>query len=400
MLVKSSRIYTDEGLRSGFLSAEDGVFAGVLDTAKGEYEDYGNQRIIPGIFDTHNHGTNGYSLLGDMEGYDNLELIHAYLKSCASQGITSVFPTVTTKSEYLIKDIAKAARGPLMGSEIVGIHSEGPWLNRVGEKGVWVSWPEVDIERAKTMVNDGDGLLKLVALAPEIEGIEPIIEYFQSQGIVLALAHSDMNYKQAAEAYNKRGLSVSTHLGNVMTGIHHRDIGILGASLLDDNVYNEIICDGIHLCYEILKLFFKTKDHSRFMMISDSTAFVGAPVGTYEDMFFGFTITVTENGHVLSETGRLLGPNKPLLHAIGNLVEHVELPLETVLKMAALNPCCKYGLDKVKGSITKGKQADFVVISDDYKAVATYVKGEKVFDDKVDKNLYNHNYGKGKFTPA
>ena len=393
MWVKSDRIYTEDGLCGGYLSVQEGRFAGVSDTADGEYEDYGNLRILPGIFDTHNHGTQGYSLLGDA-GEDPMVHVRGFLKGCAAQGVTSVFPTA---EENMIASVARAAKEPIMGAEIVGIHSEGPWLNRTGEKGIWVPWPEVSLERAKQIVSDADGLLKLVALAPEIEGIDPIIEYFLSQGIAIAYAHSDLNYEGATRAYKEKGLSVATHTGNVMTGMHHRDIGGLGASLLGDGVYCEVICDGMHICLDMLRVYFKLKDPSQFMMVSDCTPFSGAPAGTYPDVFMGFTITVTPEGFVLSETGRLLGSSQPVIYGMGNLVEKLHMPMETVSRMASLNPCRKYGIDDVKGSISDGKQADFIVITDDYKVVATYVKGVKVYDSKTEPDVFNTRYWEKKF---
>ena len=101
------------------------------------------------------------------------------------------------------------------------------------------------------------------------------------------------------------------------------------------------------------------------------------------------TLNVTEEGFVLSDTGRLCGSSKPVIFGIGNLVEKLNIPLETVVKMASLNPAIKYGLDKEKGSIECGKDADLVVIDDSYGVVATYANGRKVFDKDIDTNLFN-----------
>lgn len=278
MIVKSKRIYTDTGLKNGYLIIENGKFKGISETVDGDYIDYCDQRIIPGIFDTHNHGTLGYSLMGTGDDFLNEVHVRGYLKGCASQGITSVLPT-TTSTDGMISTVVKISRENPIGAKIVGIHSEGPWLNRVGEKGIPTPWPEVSLDTAKKMVTDGEGMLRLVALAPEIDGIDPIIDYFRSEGITLAFAHSDCNYKEAMNAYNQKGLSVATHTGNVMTGMHHRDIGGLGASLVNDKVECELICDGMHISLEMIDIFFRIKDYSRFMMISDCTPFSGAPVG-------------------------------------------------------------------------------------------------------------------------
>lgn len=373
MIVKSKRIYMEDGLKDGFLVIEDGKIKEFLTRSDDkEVIDYGNMRIIPGIFDTHNHGTCGYSLSGE----GSQEEIKGYLKGCASQGITNVFPTA---ERSMIAAVAKAEKENYSGATILGIHSEGPWLNRTGEKGVRTGWPEVSLEAAKQMVSDGQGLLKLVAMAPEIPGIDPLIQYFLQEGVVLAMAHSDTNYKEATRFYDN-GFSVSTHTGNVMTGLHHRDVGGLGAALLNDKVDCEVICDGMHISLEMLKIYFKVKSTERFMMISDCTPFSGAPEGSYKGFSEDMTIQVSKDGFVLSDTGRLMGSSQPVLYGISNLVEKLKMPMETVWPMFSLNPCRKYGFDKNKGSLKAGKDADFVVISDEYRTIATYTNGEKGYD--------------------
>ncbi len=385
MIIKSTRIYFEDGLRDGFLFIEDGKFAGLserIDTT--DYIDYGSERIIPGIFDTHNHGTCGYGLKDITDNERNQNLL-GYLKGCASQGVTAIFPTAV---HSLYSTIAAISKTTYDGAQIMGIHSEGPWLNRVGEKGIRTGWPEVNLETAKTLVRDSEGLLKLVALAPEIPGIDEIIEYFLEQGVTLAYAHSDCNYREAMAAFDK-GLSVATHTGNVMTGLHHRDIGGLGAALTRDDVECEVICDGMHISLEMIQLYFKIKDISRFMMISDCTSFSGAVPGIYKGWNASMTLNVTEDGFVLSDTGRLCGSSQPVLFGIKNLVETLGMPMETVLQMSSLNACKKYGFADRKGSITVGKDADFVVISDDYTALATYVNGRLVYDRKTEGNIFN-----------
>lgn len=393
MRILSDRIYTADGLKKGSLRIRDGKFAEINNDAGPEGIDYSSYRIIPGIIDTHIHGTNGYSLMGrdEAEEAENVFHLKGFLKGCASQGITSVFPTAFGGG--MVAATARLAKsGDYEGAEIMGIHCEGPWLSRAGEKGIRTPWPKVDMKTAEKLVQDADGLLKLVALAPEIPGIDPIIEYFLSQGVVLANAHSDNYFEEATESYNKKGLSVSTHTGNVMTGLHHRDIGGLGAALLNDNVMCEVICDGMHICLEMLEIFFRLKDYSRFMMVSDCTPYSGAPEGEYPGWDPSMTIHVTPQGFVLSDTGRLCGSSQPVLYGIRNLVEKLHIPMETVIQMSSLNAARKYGFADRKGSIEAGKDADFAVLTDDYKVVATYVRGQKVFDAKEDTQLFNQQY--------
>ena len=241
----------------------------------------------------------------------------------------------------------------------------------------------------RQMWEDSQGLLKLVAMAPEIPGTDEAKDYFLSKGVKIAYAHSDCKMKDARKAVDA-GYRVSTHTSNVMVGIHHRDIGGLGVMLDDPRIQCEIICDGLHNCLEWINLMLKMKPHEQFMMISDSSTMASLPPGRY-DTGWVTPENITEDGFVVDDDGRLLGSTKSVLYGIGNLVEKLHIPLEEVIKLSSLNACNYYGFGDRKGSIKLEKDADFVVISDDYQALATYVNGEKVFDRKTDEIIYNPN---------
>ena len=390
MIIHSKRVYTSEGEKDVFLRVEGKRIVEILNHYEGDdVIDYGNNRIIPGIFDTHNHGTMGYGFMGiDPEEID--KNLKGYLKGLAAQGVTNIFPTVPVEC---IRNVADAMEEQQDGATIVGIHSEGPWLNRVGEKGVKTGWPDVNVDSARKMVEDGKGHLRLVAIAPEIPGADEVIDYFLSQGITIAFAHSDDTYEEARKHLEGR-FTVATHLGNVMSGIHHRDIGGLGACLQNENMMYEIICDGMHISNPMLKLYFMMHDYHRFMMISDCSQMAGAPVGKYRGFFESMTMNVTDKGFVLSDTGRLMGSSKPVLYGVGNLVENLGIPLETVIRMSSLNPCIKYGLADRKGCISVYKDADLAVISDDYEAIATYAEGRKVYDRAIEGDVFNKEFVK------
>ena len=389
MKVYSNRVYTASGCRAATLCVEDGKIASISEgPCPADAVDYGSLRIIPGIFDTHNHGTQGYDLMSGPGDFDARKAtVRGYLKGLASQGTVNVFPTVSDPEG--IRAVAAVAReGDADGATIRGIHSEGPWLSRVGEKGVRAALPEVSVDKARELVEAGDGMLRLVALAPEVPGIDAVIDYLLEEDVTVAAAHSDNGYEAATAAY-RRGVSVATHTGNVMTDMHHRDIGGLGAALTNDRVMCEVICDGLHVCNEMLGIYFRIKDFGHFMMISDCTALSGAPTGVYDGGGMCEELRVTEEGFVLTETGRLMGSSQPVLFGIGNLVEHVGVPLETCLQMACSNPARFYGLGDRTGTLEPGKDADFAVISEDYQALATYARGRKVYDRAEEGSVFN-----------
>ena len=386
--IKSSRIYFADGIKDGYLVIEGSKIIGFLDkSAKiDQFIDYQDNRIIPGICDSHNHGTYGYGLdqyLGNDDA--TKQNIKNYLKALTFEGVTSVLPTVTDTIKY----VAAVHDDGYVGASMLGIHSEGPYLSRVGEGGRPEAHPNVDMKFVESMWTDSRGLLKLVAIAPEIPGVKEAEKFFLSKGVKISYAHSDLKAAGAREAVD-RGYRVSTHTSNVMVGIHHRDIGGLGVMLMDPRIECEVICDGLHVCMDFIEMMFRIKDRSRFMMISDSVKIAGIAPGRY-NIGWVTPLNVTNEGFVVDDDGRLLGSSKSVLFGIGNLVEKLHIPLEEVIKMSSLNPCTYYGFGQTKGSIVIGKDADFVVISDDYKAQATYVEGKKVFDRKIEEPKFNPN---------
>lgn len=388
--IKSSRIYFEDGLKDGYLVIDNGKIAGYLssDATVEEYEDYKDNRIIPGIIDTHNHGTYGY---GCDKVYENEEAVKKnlrnYLHALTYEGVTSCFPTITSQVKQMA-DIVTS--GDYTGARVMGLHSEGPYVSRVGEGGRPEDYPSVDMNYVKKMYEDSKGLLKLFAMAPEIPGTDEVRDYLLSKGVTVAYAHSDLKREGAQKAVDS-GYRVSTHTANVMVGLHHRDIGGLGVMLMDPRVQCEVICDGLHVSLNFIEIMFKIKDKSKFMMVSDSATLAGIKPGRYETGWVT-PINVTDEGFVRDDDGRLLGSSKSVLYGIGNLVEKLHIPMEEVIKLSSLNAATFYGFADRKGSIAVGKDADFVVIDDKYNALSTYVEGENVYNRQRDgEPIFNPN---------
>lgn len=385
MFIKCDQIYFEQGIYDGFLEVDQGKFI-AFHKANAEiksFVDYTGYRIIPGIIDTHNHGTRGYGLL-NANCEDPKAEVRGYLKGNAANGVTGIFPTPMPE---MCKYVAEVAHEQPDGAKILSIHSEGPYLNRVGEGGIYVDPPVVNMDLIRKIYEDCDGLLKLMAIAPEIPGSQQVVEYLSGKGVVLSFAHSNCNYEEAMKAFDN-GISVSTHTANVMSGIHHRNMGGLGACLLNDSVHSEIICDGMHVSPVMIELMFRVKAQDHWMMISDSSDPAGAPQGKYRFMQ-DFVVNVDQQGFCKTDTGRLMGSTKSVLYGLSVLVKQVGLPLEKAILLSSLNAANFYGFGEEKGSIKIGKDADFVVIDDHYNALATYVEGKKVFDSATEKDFFN-----------
>ena len=388
--LKSKRVVLPNEVKPLILAIQGTKIVGFLDydTKLDEIIDYGNNRVMAGICDTHNHGTYGYSL-DDRCNEDKVAIkqnIRHYLKALTYEGVTSGLPTVTDT----IAELTEVVEEGFDGIRVLGIHSEGPYLNRVGEGGRPEPHPPVNLEFVQKMVDDSKGLLKLVAISPEIENSDKACEYLISRGVRIAYAHSDCKSKEAKNAL-KRGYTVSTHTANVMVGLHHRDIGGLGVMLTDPNIQCEFISDGLHVSMDFIDIMFRIKDKSKFMMVSDSVSLAGIAPGRY-DTGWVTPLNVSKEGFVRDDDGRLMGSSKSVLYEWGIFVEKLHLPITEVSKLCSLNACEFYGFGHSKGSIEIGKDADLVVISDDYEALATYVEGSLIFDRKIETPIFNPNF--------
>ena len=385
MIIHADRILSEQGIIDGYLLTYNDKITDIVRKDVAELNadiDYGHHTIIPGIFDTHNHGYLGWNPRDSRAGKQE---VLGYVKALASAGVTAVFPTVTDE-DGAFKNVVAAIRENSDGARIMGIHSEGPYLNRVGEKGIDKGHPDIDMDFLKKMLADSEGYLRLVGLAPEIEGSKEAIRFLISNNVRVAFAHSNQNYEEAMASF-KEGVSVITHTANVMSGLHHRNMGGLGAALLNDEVYNELICDGLHVRNEMIDIILRVKKDAfhKIMMISDNVNIGALPPGRYHGQWG--IINVTEDGFALTDTGRLAGSTKPVLYGMGNLVKNLGLPLEKVCQMASLNPAEVYGFADHKGSLRIGKDADFVVIDDDFHCLYTFREGKMIYDHRKDTDL-------------
>ena len=389
-IYRSRHIYTENGEIDGYLIVQDGIIKEIGQGKIKADHDFGNKLIIPGIFDTHNHASGGYHPYGKT---DKIRVSNnkKYLKNLAAKGVTSVLTTLfSTIADEESIDVLTTLADKIVGRQFdgatsVGINFEGPFLNRVGENGVRYVPDPVDLKAIQQYIDICGGKLWEMGMAPELPGAAEATEVLLKNGTKVAMTHTDAKSKEAFEAFD-RGVDISTHTCNVMVGIHHRNIGGLGAALMDDRVTCELICDGMHVCNDMLKLIFRLKPHDKIMMISDSSSFEGLPSGKY--IRHDETIHVNKEGFVLDEHGSLNGSSKPVIYGIKNIVENCGISMEDALRMACYNPCMKFGLVN-KGSLAAGKDADFVVIDRHFKVLYTYNGGRKVYDYQVDTDLIN-----------
>lgn len=339
--------------------------------------DHGDLRIVPGFIDVHTHGAFDFDTNdAEEEGLRN------WAKGIVREGVTGFLPTTITQSEEVLtaalKNVAKVVRaGDTEGAQILGIHFEGPYLDQTF-KG---AQPEQycvkpDVEQFARYWEASEGLIRIVTMACEHDEGYALTKYLTERGVVVSLGHSSATYEQAAAAF-ANGASSVTHVYNGMAPFHHREPGIVGASFRFRNVFGEIICDGRHSTWAALNDFFTAKGPDHGVLITDSLKVKGLPAGT-RTLFGGNMIELYEDGSAhLIGAGNLAGSTLRVNEGLRNLVERAGVPWQTAINACTLNPAGLIGMAASKGSIQAGKDADLVILRDDYAVEAVYVSGTK-----------------------
>lgn len=335
----------------------------------GGWIDLSNKLVIPGLIDQHIHGCGGF----DVEDA-SLEALAAMSEELARHGVTSFCPTVMARPieglPSILNMIRVGQRQGLPGAYVHGARLEGPYLSPLkkgAQKESCLSKP--DAGEFLALWNRYPGLIKIVDLAPELEGAEDFIRRVRSR-CVISMAHTAASYEGALEAF-RQGVGQATHLFNGMAALDHREPGPAGAVLDSEQVRAELICDGIHIHPAMLRLAFRILG-SRAVVVSDSMRAAGMPDGEYT---LGGQRAWVRRGAALLQDGTLAGSTTNLHQELRNLLRF-GIPLAQAVKAMTLNPAVQLGADKTTGSIQPGKYADLVVLDQDYEIFMVLVKGK------------------------
>ena len=329
---------------------------------------------VPGFIDVHTHGAAGVDVnAADEQG---LRTIAAFF---ASRGVTAWNASVLTDTrEQTLLAIGRvrqvcAQRG--CGAQLLGVHLEGPFLSPA-HKGAMPEWllQKGSPELARCYADAAGEALRYITLAPEVEGVEALIPFFQERAAV-ALGHSGAGYEQSMRAI-AGGARAATHMFNGMQPLHHRDPGLIGAALESD-IYCEAICDGRHLHPGTVRMLLKCKGWNRVVAITDSIMAAGLPDGQYR---LGVNdVTVRGDDAFLADGNTRAGSTLTMDKALKNLMAFTGQPMERVLPLLTENPARLLRVDGQKGRLAEGMDADIALLDEDCCVRATYVQGECVY---------------------
>ncbi len=375
MIIQSKKVWIADQFTPAQLELEDGIIKEIYPYNEKEVtKDYGDLRILPGFIDIHCHGAYGFDT-----NDANPEGLRKWAKGIVDEGVTSFLATTLTQSEEVltnaVSNVAKVVEEGYEGAEILGIHFEGPYLNK-SHKG---AQPEEycvkpNIEQFKRYQKAAHGLIKYITMAVENDEDYALTKYCSQNNVVVSIGHSNATYEQAVQAY-AHGARSMTHVYNAMTPFTHRANGLVGGALRIRNMYGEIICDGNHSTLAALNNFFTSKGPDYSIMITDSLMCKGFPVGTKFD-FGGQEVVIYPDGSAhLVEAGNLAGSTLNVNKGLKILIEDALVPVNYAINACTSNPARCLHVDDRKGTIGVGYDADLVVLDRDYEVVQTYCKG-------------------------
>lgn len=337
----------------------------------GVTHDLGDSTLTAGLLDIHLHGVVGHDV---MEGTsDALSAISNFL---ASRGVTDYLATTVTASLDLtfraLDGIARhMEKGPADGeSRPIGIHIEGPFVSHA-KRGMH---PErFIVPPSPGLLNKfweaSRGQIKLMTIAPELPGALETIERATELGIRSSIGHSNATRNEALAGL-AAGATTATHTYNAMRALDHREPGILGVVLDRGDLYADLICDGVHVAPELVRLWFKAKGPERAILISDSLEAAGMPNGIYK---LGETPVHVKDGRCTTDAGVLAGSVITLDEGVSRLQNFTGADLATAVRLASRNPARMLGLPD---DLTAGAAANFNVYSAEGKRMRTILRGQ------------------------
>lgn len=377
VLTANHLLTPDQRVERPAVVVEDGVIAEIvsLDDSplpNGRHVELPDCTLVPALFDAHIHGSGGHDVMEANESA--LDHIGAFL---ARRGVGAYLATtVTAPLDTLLHALSALAgllHAPAEGARPLGIHLEGPFLSphkRGAHAESQLLMPSVRL--FDQLWQAAEGNIRLMTIAPELPNAEETIAYAAHLGVRISLGHSNAEGAAARAGVLAGGVS-ATHTFNAMRPFDHRDPGLLGEVLTNDNLYAEIICDGLHVDPAAVRLFWKAKGPDRAMLVTDAMAGTGMPDGIYR---LGELEVRVKNGRCVIGEDTLAGSTLTLDRAVSNFAQFTGSDIAEIIPLATRNPARMTGLDGEAGTLVPGRSADITVLSARHEVIETYLRGE------------------------
>ena len=371
MKIKSRKVWVNEEFLPKVVEFVDGKIVSVLDYNTEADKDYDELMILPGFIDIHTHGFAGIN--ANRPDDDGLNI---WANQYPKEGVTSFLATTATQSyDNNIKALTKISQfidHQETGAEILGINVEGNFIDekyRGAQDINNIVKPEINV--IDDYIKASDNKIKSVTVAVEHDDDYTFVKHLVDKGIAVSAGHTSAKYDEIVGAINV-GLTGVTHTGNGMRPFHHREPGVLGAAMNRPELYAEVICDGHHLHFETINIIGTLKGKDKLILVTDSSSYKD-----YHEIEDGYERIIGEDGSIRNPQGNLSGSALKYNEGLYNAHFNARLPLVTVINAATINPAKYIKEDHRKGTIEVGKDADIVVVNDDFDVIATYTTENK-----------------------
>lgn len=377
-IIRAKRLLTDNGwLEDHQLHIVDNNIA-AIEPIPSAITQRDAELLCPAYIDTHVHGANGVDVMDDSP--DALAKISLFK---AREGVGAwLATTVTAPLDEIKQTLARIAQycqqqdnSKTKGAEVLGCYLEGPYFTPLN-KGAHQPklFRELDVAELDALINVSNNTLKVVALAPEKPNALRAIRHLKARNIRVMLGHSAANYQQAVAAFSA-GADGLVHCFNGMTGLHHREPGMVGAGLTDTNAWLELIADGHHVHFATMRLACQC-GANRIVLITDAMRAAGMPDGHYA--ICGYDVQMRD-GIVRTPSGGLAGSTLSLDAAVRVMVNDVGIATDLAIRMASLHPAKLLGIDDRYGSLAVGKKANIIALTKDLFVQSIWVNGLLVY---------------------
>ena len=383
MIISNAKIILEKKVISGSLVIEDGKIKAIHEGGAPLYGtalDIHGAYLAPGIIELHSHGAAGCDFLDG-----GAEPILQAAKAHLAHGVTTLLATtLACPLETLIAFFSSFREAVSQDTgNLYGIHLEGPFFS-LQEKGAQEERFIIPINESfyNTVLSEAGSLIKRWSLAPELEGAEKMLDDLRDTGILFSAAHTSATYDDISRAYD-HGLTMLTHFYSGMSGIKRekgrRILGAIESGYLIDDLYVELICDGYHLPPELLNMIFKLKKHEKITATSDSMRAAGMPDGpsVLGPKDNGLDVIVEDGVAKLLDRSAYAGSVTIGNKMAGTLFEKAGRTMPEIFNFLSLNPARALGLEEAKGSIEIGKDADLIVLDDEFNIQNVFLKGER-----------------------
>jgi N-acetylglucosamine-6-phosphate deacetylase len=372
-VLQGTLILTNRLVQNGQIVVEDGTIVEVVEEARyAPTADFGPRYIAPGYLDLHVHGIGGADVFGGKASLQRMS------DRFAAHGVTGWLSSTVTETLDLLQEATAAARDYMAeehsGARLLGTHLEGPFLD-IAHKGMQnpacIIPPDIGV--TLDLLNAGGGTVRRMSLAPEQAGAEDVIRLLLDRGVFPSAAHTGATYEQMMHAVSL-GVRQVTHCFNAMTGLHHRHPGVVGASMFSNDLYAELIADGVHIHPAVMSILIRVKGRERVMLVTDAMIATELPDGEYD---LGAQHIFVHDGAARLADGALASSTLTMDAAVQNLMAMCGVSLVDAVYMASTTPAEAMGWSDRRGRIAPGLDADLVVLDANLCVLDTWIGGHR-----------------------